>query len=122
MAAVETKGTAMKPKTWKRQLAPPDHDHFVCHGCGAEVYRPNRPFDDDWKCLNCWYGKPNQEEIEAIARRVVALHDKAERIGWFTSEMADEYELLLIPLSQEDFDAVQACADHIFDRRRGQLH
>jgi hypothetical protein len=60
--------------TWKRRPTSKDHDHFICQGCGAQVYRPwpsrpfdetalpSRPFDDDWKCLNCWYGKPNQEE------------------------------------------------------------
>jgi len=60
--------------TWKHQPAPEGHDRFICQGCGCEVWRPwpSRPFDDpdlpgspwddDRRCLNCWYGKPRKEK------------------------------------------------------------
>jgi hypothetical protein len=85
--------------TWKRRPTPEGHDHFVCHGCGAQVRRPwpsrpfddetlpGRPFDDDWKCLNCWYGKPNQEETtthEKQPHRMTEeeMDDLARRLAW----------------------------------------
>jgi len=74
---------------WKWRQAPAGHDHFTCSGCGAEVYRPERPFDDDSTCLNCWppaeghrstaqgaRGDPavmTPEEIETIARQMMVL-------------------------------------------------
>jgi hypothetical protein len=51
---------------WKKRKwrpAPLGHDRFVCDGCGAHVYRRDRPFDDADKCLNCW-SKINNEEDE----------------------------------------------------------
>jgi hypothetical protein len=57
--------------TWKRHPAPEGHDTFVCIGCGAQVRRPwpsgpfdeldvpGRPWDDNFKCLNCTFGNPS---------------------------------------------------------------
>ena len=37
------------------KLAAAGHDRFICSGCGAEVCRPNRSFDDNSKCLKWWH-------------------------------------------------------------------
>ena len=47
-------GCGPRPIEGGNKLAVAGHDGFICSGCGAEVCRPNRSFDDNSKCLKCW--------------------------------------------------------------------
>jgi hypothetical protein len=51
-----------KPSTHPREPR-----HFICQGCGADVYRPESDRFDDNICLNCWYGRVRGRDEEAIA-------------------------------------------------------